>query len=170
MNPGFLIGGIAENLKTSCADGSGDFFITEGDEYDTAFFDKRSKFFHYLPDQLVLNNLEFDHADIFASLEQIQQSFRWLLRLVPGNGLVVVNGDDDNLKPVLEQIYSPLLTFGLGPDCNVRIEDIQSVRQVLSFGWKALVKILNKSGICRWQAFTTFVTPRLSFYWLSTTI
>jgi UDP-N-acetylmuramate: L-alanyl-gamma-D-glutamyl-meso-diaminopimelate ligase len=125
MNPGFLIGGIAENLKTSCADGSGDFFITEGDEYDTAFFDKRSKFFHYLPDQLVLNNLEFDHADIFASLEQIQQSFRWLLRLVPGNGLVVANGDDDNLKPVLEQIYSPLLTFGLGPDCNVRIEDIQ---------------------------------------------
>ena len=125
MNPGFLIGGIAENLKTSCADGSGDFFITEGDEYDTAFFDKRSKFFHYLPDQLVLNNLEFDHADIFASLEQIQQSFCWLLRLVPGNGLVVANGDDDNLKPVLKQIYSPLLTFGLGPDCNVRIEDIQ---------------------------------------------
>jgi len=125
MNPGFLIGGIAENLKTSCADGSGNFFITEGDEYDTAFFDKRSKFFHYLPDQLILNNLEFDHADIFASLEQIQQSFRWLLRLVPGNGFVVANGDDDNLKPVLEQIYSPLLTFGLGPDCNVRIEDIQ---------------------------------------------
>ena len=125
MNPGFLIGGIAENLKTSCADGSGNFFITEGDEYDTAFFDKRSKFFHYLPDQLILNNLEFDHADIFASLEQIQQSFRWLLRLVPGNGFVIANGDDDNLKPVLEQIYSPLLTFGLGPDCNVRIEDIQ---------------------------------------------
>jgi UDP-N-acetylmuramate: L-alanyl-gamma-D-glutamyl-meso-diaminopimelate ligase len=125
MHPGFLIGGIAENLKTSCADGSGDFFITEGDEYDTAFFDKRSKFFHYLPDQLVLNNLEFDHADIFASLEQIQQCFCWLLRLVPGNGLVVANGDDDNLTPVLEQIYSPLLTFGLGPDCNVRIEDIQ---------------------------------------------
>ena len=125
MNPGFLIGGIAENLKTSCADGSGNFFITEGDEYDTAFFDKRSKFFHYLPDQLILNNLEFDHADIFTSLEQIQQSFRWLLRLVPGNGFVVANGDDDNLKPVLEQIYSPLLTFGLGPDCNVRIEDIQ---------------------------------------------
>ena len=125
MNPGFLIGGIAENLKTSCADGSGNFFITEGDEYDTAFFDKRSKFFHYLPDQLILNNLEFDHADIFASLEQIQQSFRWLLRLVPGNGFVIANGDDDNLKPVLEQIYSPLLTFGLGPDCDVRIEDIQ---------------------------------------------
>jgi UDP-N-acetylmuramate: L-alanyl-gamma-D-glutamyl-meso-diaminopimelate ligase len=125
MNPGFLIGGIAENLKTSCADGSGDFFITEGDEYDTAFFDKRSKFFHYLPDQLLLNNLEFDHADIFSSLEQIQQSFCCLLRLVPGNGLVVANGDDDNLKPVLEQIYSPLLTFGLGPGCNVRIEDIQ---------------------------------------------
>ena len=125
MNPGFLIGGIAENLKTSCADGSGNFFITEGDEYDTAFFDKRSKFLHYLPDQLILNNLEFDHADIFASLEQIQQSFRWLLRLVPGNGFMVANGDDDNLKPVLEQIYSPLLTFGLGPDCNVRIEDIQ---------------------------------------------
>lgn len=124
-NPGYLIGGIAENLGSSCADGGGQYFITEGDEYDTAFFDKRSKFFHYLPDQLVLNNLEFDHADIFSSLEQIQQAFRWLLRLVPGNGLIVANGDDHNLRPVLEEAHSPVITFGLGPDCHVRIEGIQ---------------------------------------------
>ena len=69
--PGFMIGGIVENFGSSCHDGTGGFFITEGDEYDTAFFDKRSKFFHYLPDQLILNNLEFDHADIFDSLEDI---------------------------------------------------------------------------------------------------
>lgn len=71
-----MIGGIVENFGSSCHDGTGGFFITEGDEYDTAFFDKRSKFFHYLPDQLILNNLEFDHADIFDSLEDIKKIFQ----------------------------------------------------------------------------------------------
>ncbi|MGA1598932.1 MAG: UDP-N-acetylmuramate:L-alanyl-gamma-D-glutamyl-meso-diaminopimelate ligase [bacterium] len=123
-DPGFLIGGIAENLKTSCREGKGGFFITEGDEYDTAFFDKRSKFFHYLPDQLILNNLEFDHADIFASLEDILRSFRWMLRLVPRNGLIAANGDDPNLRLVLEHAYSPVVTFGFGQGCEVRASEL----------------------------------------------
>ncbi len=123
-DPGFLIGGIARNLKTSCREGSGGFFVTEGDEYDTAFFDKRSKFFHYLPDQLILNNLEFDHADIFGSLEDILRSFRLLLRLVPENGLIAANGDDPNVQQVTQQAFSPVVTFGLGDSCDVQARSL----------------------------------------------
>ena len=123
--PGFMIGGIVENFGSSCHDGKGGIFITEGDEYDTAFFDKRSKFFHYLPDQLILNNLEFDHADIFDSLEDIKKSFRLLLRLIPQNGLIAANGDDANVHDVLKSAFSPVLKFGLGEACDVRAVDIE---------------------------------------------
>jgi UDP-N-acetylmuramate: L-alanyl-gamma-D-glutamyl-meso-diaminopimelate ligase len=123
--PGFMIGGIVENFGSSCHDGKGDIFITEGDEYDTAFFDKRSKFFHYLPDQLILNNLEFDHADIFDSLEDIKKSFRLMLRLIPQNGLIAANGDDSNVQNVLKSAFSPVLKFGLGESCDVRAVDIE---------------------------------------------
>ncbi|HIL88310.1 MAG TPA: UDP-N-acetylmuramate:L-alanyl-gamma-D-glutamyl-meso-diaminopimelate ligase [Deltaproteobacteria bacterium] len=112
-DPGFLIGGIAENLGTSCHEGQGGVFITEGDEYDTAFFDKRSKFFHYQPRQLLLNNLEFDHADIFDSLDDLKRAFRLLLRLVPANGIIAANGDDPDLAEVLQTAYSPITRFGL---------------------------------------------------------
>ena len=124
--PGFMIGGIVENFGSSCHDGKGDVFITEGDEYDTAFFDKRSKFFHYLPDQLILNNLEFDHADIFDSLEDIKKSFRLMLRLIPQNGLIVANGDDDSVQDVLKYAYSPVIKFGLGAGCDVRALEIEA--------------------------------------------
>jgi UDP-N-acetylmuramate: L-alanyl-gamma-D-glutamyl-meso-diaminopimelate ligase len=124
-NPGFMIGGIVENFGSSCHDGKGDIFITEGDEYDTAFFDKRSKFFHYLPDQLILNNLEFDHADFFDSLEDIKKSFRLMLRLIPQNGLIAANGDDANVQDVLKSAFSPVLKFGLGESCDVRAVDIE---------------------------------------------
>ena len=124
--PGFMIGGIVENFGSSCHDGKGDVFITEGDEYDTAFFDKRSKFFHYLPDQLILNNLEFDHADIFDSLEDIKKSFRLLLCLIPQNGLIVANGDDDSVQDVLKYAYSPVIKFGLGAGCDVRAVEIEA--------------------------------------------
>jgi UDP-N-acetylmuramate: L-alanyl-gamma-D-glutamyl-meso-diaminopimelate ligase len=124
--PGFMIGGIVENFGSSCHDGKGDVFITEGDEYDTAFFDKRSKFFHYLPDQLILNNLEFDHADIFDSLEDIKKSFRLMLRLIPQNGLIVANGDDDSVQDVLKYAYSPVIKFGLGAGCDVRAVEIEA--------------------------------------------
>ena len=137
--PGFMIGGIAENFGSSCKDGAGDIFITEGDEYDTAFFDKRSKFLHYLPDQLIMNNLEFDHADIFDSLEDIKKSFRLVLRLIPQNGLIVANGDDDNVKDVLKSAFSPVIKFGLGEACDVRGVDIKASE----LGTKFVVRYLS---------------------------
>ncbi len=137
-HPGFMIGGIPENFGTSCKAGEGQYFITEGDEYDTAFFDKRSKFFHYHPHQLLINNLEFDHADIFNSLEDILRSFRLLLRLVPRNGLIVANGDDANVQSVLTQAYSPVITFGMGDGCQVQISQIRNTPQGTAFqmDWK----------------------------------
>ena len=102
LAPGFLIGGVPANFGVSARLGKTPFFVVEADEYDTAFFDKRSKFVHYRPRTLVLNNLEFDHADIFPDLAAIQRQFHHLLRIVPGNGLVVVNANDGNLSEVLD--------------------------------------------------------------------
>ncbi|MEN8108386.1 MAG: UDP-N-acetylmuramate:L-alanyl-gamma-D-glutamyl-meso-diaminopimelate ligase [Pseudomonadota bacterium] len=101
LEPGFLIGGIPRNFGISARLGKGLFFVVEADEYDTAFFDKRSKFVHYRPRTLVLNNLEFDHADIFADLDAIKRQFHHLVRTVPGNGLIVDNADDANLADML---------------------------------------------------------------------
>jgi len=101
--PGFLIGGVPENFAVSARLGRGEWFVVEADEYDSAFFDKRSKFVHYRPRVAVLNNLEFDHADIFPDLAAIRRSFHHLVRTVPGKGTLVVNADDENLAKVLEQ-------------------------------------------------------------------
>ena len=131
--PGFMIGGIAENFKASCCDGDGSYFIIEGDEYDTAFFDKRSKFFHYLPDQLILNNLEFDHADIFDSLADIKKAFRLMLRLIPRNGLIAANGDDVNVQTVLESAYSPVVKFGFGKTSDVRALNLETSESGTAF-------------------------------------
>lgn len=100
-NPGFLIGGVPENFGVSARLGDAPFFVIEADEYDTAFFDKRSKFVHYRPRTAVLNNLEFDHADIFPDLGAIQTQFHHLVRMVPASGRIVVNGNDDNLRALL---------------------------------------------------------------------
>jgi len=103
LNPGFLIGGIPANFGLSARLGDSPFFVVEADEYDTAFFDKRSKFVHYHPRTLIMNNLEFDHADIFEDLNAIKKQFHHLVRIVPGEGLIVSNGDDENLDDVLER-------------------------------------------------------------------
>ena len=103
LNPGFLIGGVPNNFGVSARLGGSPFFVIEADEYDTAFFDKRSKFVHYRPRTLILNNLEFDHADIFAGLDDIKRQFHHLLRTVPGEGLVIANAEDENLAAVLQQ-------------------------------------------------------------------
>lgn len=103
VDPGFLIGGIPENFQVSARVGRGAPFVLEGDEYDTAFFDKRPKFLHYRPRMLVLNNLEYDHADIYPDLEAIKSQFHQLVRLVPSSGLIVFNADDANLSDVLAQ-------------------------------------------------------------------
>lgn len=103
LNPGFLIGGIPANFGLSARLGDSPFFVVEADEYDTAFFDKRSKFVHYHPRTLIMNNLEFDHADIFEDLNAIKKQFHHLIRIVPGDGLIISNGDEENLDNVLEQ-------------------------------------------------------------------
>ena len=103
LNPGFLIGGIPANFGLSARLGDSPFFVVEADEYDTAFFDKRSKFVHYHPRTLIMNNLEFDHADIFENLDAIKKQFHHLVRIVPGEGLIISNADEDNLDDVLEK-------------------------------------------------------------------
>nr|WP_281273251.1 UDP-N-acetylmuramate:L-alanyl-gamma-D-glutamyl-meso-diaminopimelate ligase [Lysobacter pythonis] len=113
--PGFLIGGVAEDFGVSARIGAGREFVVEADEYDTAFFDKRSKFVHYRPTVAILNNLEYDHADIFPDLAAIERQFHHLLRTVPGRGRLIVNGEDDNLKRVLAMgCWTPVETFGIG--------------------------------------------------------
>ncbi|PIE82864.1 MAG: UDP-N-acetylmuramate:L-alanyl-gamma-D-glutamyl-meso-diaminopimelate ligase [Candidatus Contendobacter odensis] len=115
LEPGFLIGGIPENFSASARLGRNPFFVVEADEYDTAFFDKRSKFVHYRPRTLILNNLEFDHADIFPDLAAIQRQFHHLLRTVPSGGCIISNGQDSNLDKVLEMgCWTPVQRFGLG--------------------------------------------------------
>ncbi len=112
MKPGFLIGGVAKNFGVSANLGDSDFFVIEADEYDTAFFDKRSKFIHYHPRTLVMNNLEFDHADIFDNIKAIQTQFHHLIRTVPGNGLVIYPQDEKYLLEVLQQgCWTPTAVF-----------------------------------------------------------
>ncbi|MFA7240359.1 MAG: UDP-N-acetylmuramate:L-alanyl-gamma-D-glutamyl-meso-diaminopimelate ligase [Sulfuricellaceae bacterium] len=113
LNPGFLIGGVPQNFGVSARLTDSPFFVVEADEYDTAFFDKRSKFVHYRPRTAVLNNLEFDHADIFPDLAAIETQFHHLVRTVPGNGLIVANGREDSLQRVLARgCWTPVETFG----------------------------------------------------------
>jgi UDP-N-acetylmuramate: L-alanyl-gamma-D-glutamyl-meso-diaminopimelate ligase len=114
LNPGYLIGGIPNNLGQGARFTDSPWFIIEGDEYDTAFFDKRSKFVHYLPEVAIVNNIEFDHADIFESLEPIKTAFKYFIRLIPRNGLLLGNGDDANLAPLLNVTHCPVKRFGLG--------------------------------------------------------
>src|SRR5689334_14415923 len=113
LNPSYLIGGIPTNLGQGARFTNSEWFIIEGDEYDTAFFDKRSKFVHYLPEVGIINNLEFDHADIFDNLDSIKTSFKHFIRLVPRNGLLLGNGDDQNLAPLLNVTHCPVKRFGL---------------------------------------------------------
>ena len=114
LSPTMLVGGIARNFDTSVLLGEGDYFVIEGDEYDCAFFDKRPKFAHYFPSYLVVNNLEFDHADIYENLAEIQAVFRKLLRVMPGNGLTIANGDSPAVLEILDPMYSRLQVFGRG--------------------------------------------------------
>jgi len=112
LAPGFLIGGIPQNFERSARLGSAPFFVIEADEYDTAFFDKRAKFVHYRPRTLVLNNLEYDHADIYPDLASIERQFQHLLRTVPGGGRIVCNGADANLERVLQAgCWTPVERF-----------------------------------------------------------
>jgi UDP-N-acetylmuramate: L-alanyl-gamma-D-glutamyl-meso-diaminopimelate ligase len=138
LNPSYLIGGIPTNLRQGARFTDSPWFIIEGDEYDTAFFDKRSKFVHYLPEVVVINNLEFDHADIFENVGAIQTSFRRLINLIPRNGLLLANGDDANLEPLLNVNHCPVKRFGLREVNSIRAFNVMlaptaSVFEIPSF-------------------------------------
>ena len=112
LSPGFLVGGVPGNFGISARLGGSKYFVVEADEYDTAFFDKRAKFVHYRPRTLVINNIEYDHADIYPSVESIIWQFHQLLRTVPSNGLIIANGKDDNIERVVARgVWTPLVTF-----------------------------------------------------------
>jgi len=119
LEPGFLIGGIPANFGTSARFGTSKYFVVEADEYDTAFFDKRAKFVHYRPRTLILNNLEFDHADIYKDMDAIHWQFHQLLRMVPSDGRIIANGNDENLKKLIEMgCWTPVQTFGTNDDTD----------------------------------------------------
>jgi len=122
--PGYLIGGLPKNFGQGARLNDSKFFVVEGDEYDTAFFDKRSKFIHYLPELVIVNNIEFDHADIFNNLDEIKLSFRRLLNIVPQNGMVVLNGDDANCVQVAKDCLAQMIEVGFSKNCAQRIRDV----------------------------------------------
>ncbi|MBF0176934.1 MAG: UDP-N-acetylmuramate:L-alanyl-gamma-D-glutamyl-meso-diaminopimelate ligase [Magnetococcales bacterium] len=111
--PGFLIGGIPANFSVGARYPRQEWVVVEGDEYDTAFFDKRPKFLHYHPKTLILHNLEYDHADIYPDLEAIRRQFRLLLRIVPPSGLILANGDDPEIEALTRHAFGPVVRYGL---------------------------------------------------------
>jgi UDP-N-acetylmuramate: L-alanyl-gamma-D-glutamyl-meso-diaminopimelate ligase len=128
LNPSFFIGGIPTNLGQGARFTDSEWFILEGDEYDTAFFDKRSKFTHYQPEVGIINNLEFDHADIFENLDAIKKTFSHFIRLIPRNGLLLGNGDDENVAALLNPAgagHCPVKRFGLGENNAVRATNLR---------------------------------------------
>ena len=112
-DPGFLIGGVANNFEKSAHAGNGRIFVVEGDEYDTAFFDKGPKFLHYQPKAVLLTSIEFDHADIYRNLDHVKESFRKLVAIVPPDGLLVCYGEDENVKDVMRNARGRVVTYGL---------------------------------------------------------
>lgn len=147
-DPGFLIGGVAEDFGVSARLGSGREFVVEADEYDTAFFDKRSKFIQYLPHVLAINNCEFDHADIFRDLEDVLRTFSHVIRLVPPDGAIVANGDDANVAGLVARVtFCPVVRVGTGPSNDCVIADFSEDASGASFRllWKG-----REWGRVRW--------------------
>ncbi|PCH62609.1 MAG: UDP-N-acetylmuramate:L-alanyl-gamma-D-glutamyl-meso-diaminopimelate ligase [SAR86 cluster bacterium] len=141
LKPGYLIGGVAKNFPSSASLGESPFFVIEADEYDSAFFDKRSKFVHYAPRTTILNNLEFDHADIFDDLAAIGKQFHHLIRTIPGEGLILSSFNDANLDDVLAQgCWSKTQQFGLG----VAMDECERVAVEHGIFWNA--NIITKDG------------------------
>ena len=126
LSPGFLIGGIPQDMGISARLGDSKYFVVEADEYDSAFFDKRSKFIHYFSNTLIINNLEFDHADIFEDLAAIQKQFHHLVRTVPGAGNIIMPSSDENINQVMAQgCWSCQHHFGIKPDDNLQYRLIE---------------------------------------------
>jgi len=124
-DPSFLIGGIARDLGQGAAFCDSSYFIIEGDEYDTAFFDKRAKFLHYLPESVIINNIEFDHADIYSNLDEIKLSFRRLVNIVPTAGFIFINADDSNCTEVVTKSLARIFTVGFNGNATHQITEVR---------------------------------------------
>ena len=134
LEPGFLIGGVPHNFNLSARAGNKPFFVIEADEYDTAFFDKRSKFIHYQPRTLIINNIEFDHADIFRDLVDIKKQFHHLIKILPAQGKLIFNADDNDIREVLELgFWSQQESFGFESNAHWVINSQQKNKTALKF-------------------------------------
>lgn len=134
LAPGFLIGGVPQNFDLSARLGEQPFFVIEADEYDTAFFDKRSKFIHYQPRSLVINNIEFDHADIFRDLQDVQRQFHHVIKILPQAGKLIFNGDDKNIENVISQgLWSEHESFGTVDQCYWQLNKIHGGSEPFEF-------------------------------------
>jgi UDP-N-acetylmuramate: L-alanyl-gamma-D-glutamyl-meso-diaminopimelate ligase len=145
-NPGFLIGGVPLDFNVSAREGD-EFFVVEADEYDTAFFDKRSKFVHYRPQIVTLNNLEYDHADIFPDLAHIETQFHHLIRTIPGNGTIISNGSDSSLERVLARgCWSELQRFSQDDKHEWQVEQLKPDGSELRFLFNR-----QEAGLLKWN-------------------
>lgn len=152
QDPGFLVGGVPDNFGVSARLGSGDAFVVEADEYDTAFFDKRSKFVHYRPEVAILNNLEFDHADIFEDIAAIQKQFHHLVRTIPANGRLIVNGEDDRLTEVLKMgCWTPVERFSIADELSETENEWQARLLAADGSCFELIRRGKSVGIARWS-------------------
>lgn len=133
LDPSFMVAGIPRNFPRSYHLGTGEFFAIEGDEYDSAFFAKFAKFFFYLPEILIINNIEFDHADIYEDLDEIKKAFRQLINLVPQNGLLLANSEDPVLAELLPASFAPVQTFGLAEGAYWRASEMNFTPEGVSF-------------------------------------
>lgn len=128
LDPGFLVGGVMTNTNRSYAVGTGSHFVVEGDEYDSAYFDKRPKFLHYRPTSAIVTSMEFDHADIYADWDAYQKAFRAFVGSMPSTGLLVLNGDADAVRDLADYTYARVRLYGLdNPDADVTATDVQTV-------------------------------------------
>ena len=132
-NPGFLIGGVAKNFDRTARAGAGDFFVVEGDEYDTAFFDKGPKFLHYRAKTAILTSVEFDHADIYRDLDHVKESFRKLMTSMPSDGVVIVRGDDPGAADVATEATCEVWNYGPGQTWDGRIDGVDTDRGLMKF-------------------------------------
>jgi len=137
LNPTFLVGGVVQNFGVSFRVTDSDYFIIEGDEYDTAYFDKGPKFMHYLPEVAIVNNIEFDHADIYKDLEAVKLAFRRLMNLVPENGKLIAGWDSSHVREVVasfgEKLFTQLETFGTCDDAKWQARDIRFAEDMTHF-------------------------------------
>ncbi len=146
LNPSHMIGGIPKNLGKGARFTDSDFVVLEGDEYDTAFFDKRSKFLHYLPEVAIVNNIEFDHADIYDSIDEIKLTFSRLLRIVPRNGMAFINADDSNCLDVAVGAPAPITTVGFTTTADIVLSNVRYEPQGSYFSLKGEEYFIPMTG------------------------